>query len=64
MRVQPCYLAGDKAQGVTPHMNQQWLKKIITPKKYPNSSKNTHFGEIDLARPTARTCYMGNTVCI
>ncbi len=51
-------------RGVTPHINRQggqWLKKIITPKKYLNSTKNTPCGERCLAWPTARARYIGNT---
>ncbi len=54
-----CYTQG----GDSPINRQggQWLKKIITPKKYLNSSKNTNCGEMGLARLTARTNCIANT---
>ncbi len=46
-----------KSQGVTRHVNQQggqWLKKIITPKKYLNSAKNTRCGKMGLTQNGSR----------
>ena len=52
-------------RGVTLHINRQggqWLKKIITPKKYRNSSKNTHCREMGLAWGITLANYIGNTL--